>query len=95
MPDQTLSLRDAVDCGTMIVGNQFAYTDEAHAFPAVTVANAPDLILEYDQALQQLLMDGALEDLQNRFIKVPQATCKTSSVSENEASKVQWGEVYG
>lgn len=95
MPDQTLSLRDAVDCGTMIVGNQFSFTDESHAFPYASWFNAPNLILEYDQAIQRLLLDGAMEELQNRFIKIPQATCKTSSVNEGSVSKVEWQEVTG
>ena len=95
MPDQTLSLRDAVDCDTMIVGNQFAFTDESHVFPYATWFNSPSLILEYDQAIQRLLLDGAMEELQNRFIKIPQATCKTSGVNEGSVSKVEWQEVTG
>lgn len=95
MPEQTLALRDATDCGTMLVGKPFMQSDQAHAFPSGSWENSPDLLLEYNQAITEIMMSGGMEELQNRFVTVPEASCKTGSVDSEKVAQVEWGEVSG
>lgn len=95
MPEQTLALHDATDCGTMLVGKPFMQSDQAHAFPSRTWEGSDDLLLEYNQAITEIMMLGGMEELQNRFVTVPEASCKTGSVDSEKVAQVEWGEVSG
>ena len=95
MPEQTLALRDATDCGTMLVGKPFMQSDEAHGFPSMTWEGNPDLLLLYNQAILEIMMSGGMEELQNRFVTVPEASCKTGALDGEKLSQVKWGQVSG
>jgi hypothetical protein len=95
MPDPVLQILDATECGTMIVGDQFDVFDQATAFSPLAWQQ-PGLLDAYDTAVLQLLGTGAIEGLGNRFITIPRAPCKLSSVSSaSSTSKVTWDMVYG
>ena len=92
MPDSTLEILDATNCDTMLVGKQFSQFDQCTAFPP---GSSTAMISAYDAAVISLLHDGGVEALQNRFILVPQAPCKTSGVNQVSKSSVSWSEVSG
>ena len=82
LDDSTLQILDATDCDTMLVGNQFNGFEQCVGFPQSTWQGHPDFVEAYNQAVYKVIEDRGVEELTNRFITIPQAPCKTSTVSE-------------
>lgn len=93
LDDSALRSIDASNCDTMIVGSQFDVFDQTVGFPEATWKNY-EFIDAFNLNIRRLLESGEIERLQNEFIQVDLADCKTSSV-QNTYSSVSWAEASG
>jgi ABC-type amino acid transport substrate-binding protein len=93
LDDSALRSMDASNCETMIVGNQFDVFDQTVGFPNATWRNY-DFVDAFNLNIRRLLESGEIERLQNEFIQVDLADCKTNSVQETYSS-VSWAEASG
>lgn len=93
LDDSALRSLDADNCQTMIVGNQFDVFDQAVGFPRSTWQNT-EFVDVFNIRMRQLLEAGEIENLQEEYIDVQLASCKTDNVEE-EYTVVTWNEVSG
>lgn len=93
LDDSALRSMDASNCETMIVGNQFDVFDQTVGFPKATWKNY-EFVDAFNLNIRRLLESGDIERLQNEFIQVDLADCKTNAV-QNSYSSVSWAEASG
>lgn len=93
LDDSALRSMDASNCDTMIVGSQFNVFDQTVGFPESTWKNF-EFVDAFNLNIRRLLESGEIERLQNEFINVELADCKTDSVQDTYSS-VSWAEASG
>lgn len=93
LDDSALRSKDASNCDTMIVGSQFNVFDQTVGFPESTWKNF-EFVDAFNLNIRRLLESGEIERLQNEFINVELADCKTDSVQDTYSS-VSWAEASG
>jgi Ligand-gated ion channel/Bacterial extracellular solute-binding proteins, family 3 len=82
-----LEIYDATDCDTMLVGDTFDLHDQCVAFSANTWQNYPEFVDAFDIAMLTVVQGtGGIEELINRFITVPKASCKTNDLASGYSS---------
>jgi len=92
MESPTMYVHDATSCDTVLIEPVFDAADIAVVFPPGF--DDEELLKAYNDAVITVLANGDAETLTARFIKVPQAPCKTGAVTQ-DTQKVQWGQVSG
>ncbi|WPT13321.1 Glutamate receptor ionotropic, kainate 2 [Picochlorum sp. SENEW3] len=93
LDDSALRSLDADNCQTMIVGSQIDVFDQTVGFPRSTWQNA-EFMDVFNIRMRQLLEAGEIENLQEEYIDVQLASCKTDNVEE-KYTVVTWNEVSG
>jgi hypothetical protein len=89
----TLSVIDADNCETRLLPSQFDVTDQTVGFPKSSWQRE-GLLDAYDLALRELKEFGTIEKLQNEYIYLPLAECKSGDTSTGYTS-VSWEQVAG
>lgn len=82
-------------CNLTLVGDRFAFYDEAVAF-RVNFSN-PDLINAYNDALIKLREMGDTKTLEKTYFEPPEPACRSSAVAsvEDESMMIVWSQVAG
>lgn len=89
----TLAVIDADNCKTKLLPSQFDLIDQSVGFPKSSWQRE-GLLDTFNLALRELKEFGTIEDLQNEYIYLPLAECKSGDTSTGYSS-VSWEQVAG